>query len=123
MEPAPADALGVTAQIGKLSGGESEFGSEAGDGLNPSVGPGAYAKEDGGEIGIDGSGFIRPGDASGSVDEIEILGCSHWQNAAAAGFGLNGTKPAIGGEGRTGGDVRRKEGGAFDGVIGVRCIE
>ncbi len=52
--------------------------------------------EDGGKIGIDGPTFIRPQDASSSVDEIKISGFRHIHNAAAAWCGLNRTKPVSG---------------------------
>ncbi len=38
LEPAPAELICKIAQIGKQPGGETEFGSEAGDGVNPRSG-------------------------------------------------------------------------------------
>ena len=102
LEPTPPEATCKGAQAGNEPSGDAEFGSEVGDSFNPGRWIGPDPKQDGCEIGIDGSAFIGPRHPSCPVDEIEILRCSHGQNAEASGIGLNGTQPVIFGMCRNG---------------------
>jgi len=86
LEPAPAELSCEIAWIGNQPGGETEFGSEAGDGFKPCVGIGAYPQQHRRKIRIDGSPFIRPRHPPRLVHQIEIFGRRHLQNAAASGF-------------------------------------
>ena len=74
MDPAGSDAIRKIAQISDQPSRETEFGSEAGDGIYPHVRISAYPQQDWGYIGIDDTAFIRTRYPSGFIYQIEIFG-------------------------------------------------
>jgi len=99
------------AQTGKQAGGETEFGSEAGNSVQPRIWISADAQEDRGEIGVDDAVFAGSENSSRYIHEIKILGFSHVENAAVLGIGLDGAQPASGRDWGMGGDGLGHSGG------------
>jgi len=87
------------AETGKGAGGEMESGLELGNGIEPGIWINAEALENWEKIGIDRAAFAGMQDASGGIDQDEILRIGHLQDATVVSIELDGTEPGMGGMG------------------------